>query len=56
MPHIECSPQQLDKMYPSFEAVDDLDLPDLSRLEDDKLYAAGMNVVQQILREMKQNW
>ena len=52
MPHNEHSLLELDKLYPSLEAVEDLDLPDLSRLEDDKLYAAGMTVVQEILREM----
>ena len=54
MPHNEHSLPELDKLYPSLEAVEDLDLPDLSRLEDDKLYAAGMTVVQEILREMSQ--
>ena len=32
--------------------MDDLPLQDLTRLEDDKFYSAGMQVVQQILREM----
>ena len=32
--------------------VDDLELEDLIRLEDDKLYNVGMQVVQQILYEM----
>jgi hypothetical protein len=54
MPHIEYSSVELDKVYPSLEAVEDLDLPDLSRLEDDTLYAAGMTVVQAILREMSE--
>ncbi len=54
MPHIEYSSVELDKAYPSLEAVEDLDLPDLSRLEDNTLYAAGMTVVQAILREMSE--
>ena len=54
MPHTEYSPLELDKIYPGLGTVEDLDLPDLSRLEDNKLYAAGMTVVQEILREMNQ--
>ena len=38
----------------SLEAVEDLDLPDLPRLEDEQLYAAGMRVVQDILNEMSE--
>jgi hypothetical protein len=52
MPHIQMSPAELEEEYPSLVVVDDLDLPDLSRLEDEKLYAAGMKVVQDILHEM----
>jgi hypothetical protein len=54
MPHVELSAGQLEEQYPSLEAVDDLDLPDLSRLEDEQLYAAGMRVVQDILNEMSE--
>ena len=54
MPHNDLSSSDLDQHYPSLEAVEDLDLPDISRLEDDRLYAAGMNVVQDILNEMSQ--
>ena len=52
MPHLEYSKEELDVHYPSLEAPDDLELNDLSRLEDDLLYNAGMPVVQQILNEM----
>ena len=52
MPHNLFSKEELDREYPSLEVVDDLPLQDLTRLEDDKLYSAGMKVVQQILREM----
>jgi len=54
MPHVELSVEQLEEQYPSLEAVEDLDLPDLSRLEDEQLYAAGMRVVQDILNEMSE--
>ena len=52
MPHKTYSKKELDVEYPSLEAVDDLPLEDLTRLEDDHLYSAGMQVVQQILHEM----
>ena len=52
MPHNTYSKKELDVEYPSLEAVDDLPLEDLTRLEDDQLYSAGMQVVQQILHEM----
>ena len=52
VPHIQMSPEQLENEYPSPVVVDDLDLPDLSRLEDEKLYVAGMKVVQDISHEM----
>ena len=52
MPHTELSPAALEAQYPSLEVCPDLDLQDLTRLEDDKLYAAGMQIVQGILHEM----
>ena len=52
MPHNELGPGELDAAYPSLEAVDDLGLDDLTRLEDEGLYSAGMVVVQGILDEM----
>ena len=52
MPLLEYSKEDLDVHYPSLEAPDDLELNDLSRLEDDLLYNAGMPVVQKILDEM----
>ena len=54
MPHVQMSAAQLEVEYPSLEAVEDLDLPDLSRLEDEQLYAAGMRVVHDILHEMSE--
>ena len=45
MPHVQLSPSQLDEQYPSLKAVDDLDLPDLSHLEDEQMYSGGMTVV-----------
>ena len=51
MPHNYLDATQLEQQYPSLEAVEDLDIPDLSRLEDEQLYAAGMNVAQGILSE-----
>ena len=54
MPHNSLSTEELDRRYPSLEAVEDLDLPDLSLLEDEQLYTAGMAVVQDILHEMSQ--
>ena len=52
MPHNTFSKEELDREYPSSEAVDALPLDDVTRLDDDQLYSAGMKVVQQILREM----
>ena len=52
MPHTELSPAALEAQYPSLEVCPDLDLQDLTRLEDDKLYAAGMQIIQGILHEM----
>ena len=52
MPHNIFSKEELDKEYQSLQAVDDLPLDDLTRLEDDQLYSAGMKVVQEILHEM----
>ena len=44
--------EAFDAQYPSLDAVDDLQLEELSRLEYKKLYAAGMSVVQEIFEEM----
>ena len=44
--------EELELAYPSLEAVEELELNDLTRLEDDFLYGAGMKVVQAILDEM----
>ena len=52
MPHNCVGPEELDSFYPSLEAVPDIPLHDLVRLEDDALYAAGMKVIQQILEDM----
>ena len=52
MPHNTFSKEELDIEYQSLEAVDDLALDDLTRLEDDQMYSAGMKVVQEILDEM----
>ncbi len=52
MPHTELSSDELEAQYPSLEAPEELELEDLGKLEKDTLYAAGMQVVQQILDEM----
>ena len=52
MPHNGVGREKLDSLYPSLEAVPDVPLHDLVKLEDDALYAAGMKVVQQILEDM----
>ena len=52
MPHNCVGPKELDSLYPNLEAVPDIPLHDLVRLEDDALYAAGMKVIQQILEDM----
>ena len=52
MPHNCVGREKLDSLYPSLEAVPDVPLHDLVKLEDDALYAAGMKVVQQILEDM----
>ena len=54
MPHNQLDSHELETRYPSLEAVDDVDIADLSRLEDESLYSAGMKVVQNILREMNE--
>ena len=52
MPRNIFSKNWLDREYPSLVAVDDLLLDDLTRLEDDKLYSAGMKIAKDILHEM----
>ena len=52
MPHNCLGPAELERRFPSLEAVPDVPLHDLTRLEDDTLYAAGMGIVQEILEEM----
>ena len=52
MPHTELGREELELAYPSLEAVEELELNDLTRVEDDLLYGAGMKVVQAILDEM----
>ena len=52
MPHTALSKEALDKCYPSLQAVGEVSMEDLTRLEDDTMYAQGMTVVQKILREM----
>ena len=42
----------MDQRFPNLKAVPEVPLNDLTRLEDDALYAAGMEIVQQILEEM----
>ena len=54
MPHIQYNSKDLDELFPDLEVVDDLDFGDLSRLENDDLYAAGMREVQGILHEMSE--
>ena len=54
MPHTQLRPEQLENDHPGLEVVDDLNLPDLSRLEDEQLYVAGMRVVQDILDDMSE--
>ena len=55
MPHNELDNKELDLAYPSLEAVEELKLDDLTRLEDDLLYGVGMKIVQAILDEMSVN-
>ena len=52
MPHNLWAQEELDARYPSLRAVADVELDDRSRLEDERFYAAGMSVVQQVLEEM----
>ena len=52
MLHNCIDPAALDRRFPNLEAVPELQLNDLARLEDDALYAAGLEIVQQILEEM----
>ena len=52
MPHLTLEEEELEASYPSLQAVDDIPLDDLTRLEDDQLHNAGMKVVQEILEQM----
>ena len=52
MPHNCVDPTELDQRFPNLKVVPEVPLNDLTRLEDDALYAAGMEIVQQILEEM----
>ena len=52
MPHVGLSDKEVEELYPSLEVAEDLELEDMTRLEDDRLYNVGMQVVQQILYEM----
>ena len=52
MPHVGLSDKEVEELYPSFKVAEDLELEDMTRLEDDRLYNVGMQVVQQILYEM----
>ncbi len=53
MPHTELNANDLDREYPSLQAPNELEMDDLSKLEDEHLYNAGMRVVQDILNEME---
>ena len=52
MPHIGFTDAEIEKRHPSLIATPDLELDDLSKLQDEKLYSASMDVVQPILQEM----
>ena len=52
MPHIGLIAKEVEEKYTSFEVADNLELEDFIRLDDDKLYNMGMQVVRQILHEM----
>ena len=52
MPHVGLSDKEVEERYPSLQVADDVELEDLTRLEDDRLYNVGMQVVQQILHEI----
>ena len=54
MPHYQLNEHDLEVQFPSLVAVEDNDIVDLARLEDESLYAAGMKVVQDIIREMSE--
>ena len=45
MPHNEFKPSELDTLYPSFEAAEDLRPDDVLRLGDESFYSAGTVVV-----------
>ena len=42
----------MDRQYPSFTVVGDVEFDHLTRLKDDRLHAAGMTIVQEIIRSM----
>ena len=52
MPHVDFNAADLDLQYPSLHAPEELELDDLTKLEDEQLYHAGMKVVQKVLNEM----
>ena len=49
MPHVDFNAADLDLQYPSLHAPEELELDDLTKLEDEQLYHAGMKVVQKVL-------
>ena len=48
MAHNELNAKEVEEQYPSLEAVDDLELNDLSRRGGEQFYKVGMNIVQGI--------
>ena len=52
MPHHSPSGWELDRYYSSPKVVDDVEFDDVTRLEDNRLCAAGMTIVQEIIRDM----
>ena len=52
VPHLGLSDQKVEEKYVSVEAVDDMELNELTMLEDENLYAAVMRVIQHVLHEM----
>ena len=52
VPHVGFARSEIDRQWPSLEAVEDTNFKDLFRLEDEQLYGAVMTIVQGILNEM----
>ena len=55
MPHTVLSQEELDKLYPSLSAPDELALHDYIRDEDDPVYMHGLDIAKEIQSDVDAN-